>query len=119
YVSFNNKVTRADLLTKSSLSSLRGNWICLRLDGVVKLDIALAAIGGTNSMEAVNAIHDRYPNSLDSLLVRRIHKLLSRIGHWILRHIPREDNRKADGIAKFVQEMRERLLLFEASPLEN
>ncbi|KAH1091287.1 hypothetical protein J1N35_018544 [Gossypium stocksii] len=71
----------------------------------------------TNSIEAINAIQDQVPNGSDSALVRRIHQLLSKIEHWIIRHIPREDNKKADGITKLVQERRKGLQAFEVSLL--
>ncbi|MBA0863162.1 hypothetical protein Goshw_017492, partial [Gossypium schwendimanii] len=73
----------------------------------------------TDSIEAINAIQGQAPNSSDLILVRRIYQLLSRIEHWIIRHIPREDNKEADGIAKLVQEKREGLQVFESSPLGN
>ncbi|MBA0712745.1 hypothetical protein Golax_011823 [Gossypium laxum] len=70
-------------------------------------------------MEAINAIQDQVPNGSDSVLVKRIHQLLSKIEHWIIQHIPREDNKEADEITKLVQERREGLQVFKASPLGN
>ncbi|MBA0735180.1 hypothetical protein Gogos_019048 [Gossypium gossypioides] len=64
-------------------------------------------------METFLAIQYQACNDLDSTLVKRIHQLLSRIGHWVIRHISREDNGEADGISKLVQEKREGLQVSE------
>ncbi|MBA0764250.1 hypothetical protein Gotri_013614, partial [Gossypium trilobum] len=61
----------------------------------------------TNSMEAINAIQEQASSGSELALVRRIHQLLSIIEYWTTRHIPREYNKKANGIAKAVQERRE------------
>lgn len=39
------------------------------------------------------------------------------IQHWLIWHIPREDNKEANRIAKLEQERREGVQVFEASPL--
>ncbi|MBA0707309.1 hypothetical protein Golax_019360, partial [Gossypium laxum] len=64
-------------------------------------------------METFLAIQYQACNDLDSTLVKRIHQILSRIGHWIIRHIPREDNGEVDGISKLVQEKREGIQVSE------
>ncbi|MFQ6627531.1 hypothetical protein Gotur_005497 [Gossypium turneri] len=74
----------------------------------------------TNSMEVINAIQEQASSGSELALVRRMHQLLSRIEYWTTRHIPRKDNKEADGITKLLQEMREdykysRLPLWEVS----
>ncbi|MBA0647056.1 hypothetical protein Goklo_014967, partial [Gossypium klotzschianum] len=61
----------------------------------------------TNSMEAIKAIQEQASSGSELALVRRIHQLLSIIEYWTTRHIPREYNKEANGIAKLVQERRE------------
>ncbi|MBA0607562.1 hypothetical protein Godav_019841, partial [Gossypium davidsonii] len=51
----------------------------------------------TDSVEAVQAIQEHARKDLELTLIRRIHQLLSRIGHWVIWHIPREDNGEANG----------------------
>ncbi|MBA0795281.1 hypothetical protein Gohar_006157 [Gossypium harknessii] len=65
-----------------------------------------------DSMETVIAIQNEAHNELDSTLIRRIHQNLSRVRHWGIRHIPREDNRETDGIAKQFKERRKGLHVF-------
>ncbi|MBA0550213.1 hypothetical protein Golob_021178, partial [Gossypium lobatum] len=60
-------------------------------------------------MEAIQVIQGLALNDLDLTLVRRINQILSSIEHWIIRHIPKEDNGEADEITKLVQEKRESL----------
>ncbi|KAH1045874.1 hypothetical protein J1N35_036658 [Gossypium stocksii] len=58
----------------------------------------------TDSLEVVKAIQENLSNGSNSTLVRRIHSLLSWIGHWSVWHISREDNQDADSLVKLVYE---------------
>ncbi|MBA0794099.1 hypothetical protein Gohar_018457, partial [Gossypium harknessii] len=71
----------------------------------------------TDRMETFLAIQYQACNDLDSTLVKRIHQILSRIGHWVIQHILREDNGEGDGISQLVQEKREGFQVSEVSTL--
>ncbi|MFQ6638289.1 hypothetical protein Gotur_015678 [Gossypium turneri] len=69
----------------------------------------------TDSTEIVLAIQNQARNDLDKTLFRRIHQNLSRIKHWGIQHIRKEDNGETEEIAKLVQEMRKCFQVFEVS----
>ncbi|MBA0735792.1 hypothetical protein Gogos_019607, partial [Gossypium gossypioides] len=54
----------------------------------------------TDYLEVVKAVQDSQSVSLNSALVKRILQLLQSIGYWRFRHVPREENRVADSLAK-------------------
>ncbi|KAA3456797.1 hypothetical protein EPI10_003559 [Gossypium australe] len=51
-------------------------------------------------------------------LLKRIHQLLTRIGHWRIRHFSREDNQDADRLVKLAQHRTYDLCLYEVSSLK-
>ncbi|MBA0761776.1 hypothetical protein Gotri_024370 [Gossypium trilobum] len=57
----------------------------------------------TDNLEAVKAIQEMPSNGSNSVLIRRIHQLLTRIGHRHIRHFSREDNQDADRLVKLAQ----------------
>ncbi|MBA0851047.1 hypothetical protein Goshw_012027 [Gossypium schwendimanii] len=56
-------------------------------------------------------------NGSNSALIRRIHQLLTRIGHRHIRHFSREDNQDANRLVKLAQHRTYDLCLYEVSPL--
>ncbi|MBA0794645.1 hypothetical protein Gohar_018954 [Gossypium harknessii] len=71
----------------------------------------------TDNLEAVKAIKEMPSNGSNSALIRRIHQLLTRIGHRHIRHFSREDNQDADRLVKLAQHRTYDLCLYEVSPL--
>ncbi|MBA0873157.1 hypothetical protein Goshw_028117 [Gossypium schwendimanii] len=64
---------------------------------------------GTNSLEVLEAIHESNSKSSCSVLMRIIHQLLDIVRNWILEQILREDNKKADQMAKIIFDRGEEL----------
>ncbi|MBA0768975.1 hypothetical protein Gotri_017745 [Gossypium trilobum] len=54
----------------------------------------------TDRHEAVNAIQKAPTGGPKSTLIRRIHKLLSKVPHWSIQHISREENKITDSLMK-------------------
>ncbi|KAK5839190.1 hypothetical protein PVK06_007960 [Gossypium arboreum] len=54
----------------------------------------------SDSLEVVKAIHENDSKKPTSALLRRIHQILSQERQWIIRHIPREENKSVDYLAK-------------------
>lgn len=50
---------------------------------------------------------------MNSTLARRILELLKRVGYWRIRHVPREENRVVDSLAKMVSDKKEDVWTFE------
>ncbi|MBA0769987.1 hypothetical protein Gotri_018672 [Gossypium trilobum] len=63
----------------------------------------------TNSFEAINDIQEEALGGSKSTLITRIHQLLSKVHHWSIQHIPRDENKIADGLVKMVHDKRTRL----------
>ncbi|MBA0589230.1 hypothetical protein Gorai_017987, partial [Gossypium raimondii] len=61
--------------------------------------------------EAVDAIQKALTGGPKSTLIRRIHKLLSKVLHWSFQHISREENKITDSLMKTVSDKRIRLRL--------
>ncbi|XP_017632737.1 uncharacterized protein LOC108475276 [Gossypium arboreum] len=70
----------------------------------------------SDSLELVKVIHENVSKSSTSALIRRIHRILSQESQWILRYIPREDNKCADYLSKLAFEREKDLRLFESPP---
>ncbi|MBA0785920.1 hypothetical protein Gotri_025593 [Gossypium trilobum] len=118
------------------------NWVKLRMDGAVKIDSGYAparedlrdergewlfgfnklkqcerVLTQTDSLEVVEAIQDPDSKSSCSALVRHIHQLLDSIRNWRLDHIPREENKETDQMAKMTFDTEDGLQLFAENPL--
>ncbi|MBA0860593.1 hypothetical protein Goshw_019168 [Gossypium schwendimanii] len=63
----------------------------------------------TDRHEAVNAIQKAPTGGPKSTLIRRIHKFLSKVLHWSIQHISREENKITDSLMKTVGDKRIRL----------
>ncbi|MBA0560321.1 hypothetical protein Golob_017226 [Gossypium lobatum] len=88
-------------------ANLTGSWLKLRTDGFVKTDSGYAAEKQGNevliqidSLEAIEATQILESTSSKSKIIMRIHHLLKNIKKWELEYISREENAKADRIAK-------------------
>ncbi|MBA0758384.1 hypothetical protein Gotri_021389 [Gossypium trilobum] len=67
----------------------------------------------TDNLEVVKIIQERQLASANSVLVRRILQLLKLVGYWRIRHVPREENRVADSLAKTASGKKEDIRVFE------
>ncbi|MBA0755076.1 hypothetical protein Gogos_021105, partial [Gossypium gossypioides] len=77
-------------VTPCSCSNLSGNGVYLNTDGSVRPEDGFATIGGIES-----------PTGGSNLaLIKRILQLLSRIQHWSMCHILREENQETNRLAK-------------------
>ncbi|MBA0685026.1 hypothetical protein Goari_026570 [Gossypium aridum] len=96
------------------------NWVILNTDGTILMGSVFyvelwSILDGPNlierrghdnviiqsdSFEAVRAIQDSVSIILNYVLIRRIQRLLSHKGWWLLRHMYREHNDVADALAK-------------------
>ncbi|MBA0849291.1 hypothetical protein Goshw_014011 [Gossypium schwendimanii] len=108
------------------------NWVRLQMDGAVKIDSGYGILDGLSllqvkqcerlliqmdSLEVVEAIQDPDSKSSCSTLVRRIRQLLDSIRNWRLDHIPREENKETDQMAKMTFDTEDGLQLFAENPL--
>ncbi|MBA0770922.1 hypothetical protein Gotri_019470, partial [Gossypium trilobum] len=97
--------------------------ICFNTDGSIKIEDDFAAAGGIvrdsngkwifgfcrylGCCTALDAelwgILDEEPlGGPKSTLIRRIHQFLSKVHHWHIQHVPRDENKFVDGLAKMV-----------------
>ncbi|MFQ6634012.1 hypothetical protein Gotur_012433, partial [Gossypium turneri] len=65
---------------------------------IIKLNLTLnrgfeCILIQTNSFEAINDIQKEALKGSKSTLIRRIHQLLSKVHHWSIQHIPRDENK--------------------------
>ncbi|MBA0676468.1 hypothetical protein Goari_017944, partial [Gossypium aridum] len=70
-----------------------------------------------DSLEVVEAIQNPDSKSSCSTLVRRIRQLLDSIRNWRLDHIPREENKETNQMAKMTFDTEDGLQLFTENPL--
>ncbi|MBA0858005.1 hypothetical protein Goshw_020152, partial [Gossypium schwendimanii] len=99
-----------------------GSGIYLNTDGSVRLDDSFATVARvvrnqngewitsligldnvliqTDNLEVVTAIQESLTEGSNLGLIRRILQLLFQSCHWNICHIPREENQKADRLAK-------------------
>ncbi|MBA0799734.1 hypothetical protein Gohar_010230, partial [Gossypium harknessii] len=69
----------------------------------------------TDNLEVVTAIQESLTEGSNLGLIRRILQLLFQICHWNIYHIPREENQKADRLAKLAHLDSQGLCIFEIS----
>ncbi|MFQ6649958.1 hypothetical protein Gotur_022468 [Gossypium turneri] len=70
----------------------------------------------SNNLDVVKNIQEGLVEGSNSALVRIIHQILLRLGHWSICHIHREDNQDADRLIKMIHERSYELRMFETSP---
>ncbi|MBA0574202.1 hypothetical protein Golob_001431, partial [Gossypium lobatum] len=73
----------------------------------------------SDSLEVVKAIQRSFFNSSNSTLIRRIQRILSQEGQWLLVYIPREQNQVAGCLAKLTLVNKEELQVFDSPPMES
>ncbi|MBA0829460.1 hypothetical protein Goarm_014065, partial [Gossypium armourianum] len=113
-------------------SSSFGSGIYLNTDGSVRLEDSFAAVARvvrnqngewitsligswTDNLEVVTAIQESLTEGSNLGLIKRILQLLFQICHWNICHIPREENQKADRLAKLAHLDSQGLCIFEIS----
>ncbi|MBA0765640.1 hypothetical protein Gotri_014800, partial [Gossypium trilobum] len=70
-------------------------------------------------LEVIKAIHRSVSKTSKSIMIRRIHQILSQEGQWILHHILKEHNQSADHLAKLAfAKKKEDLQLIDIPPKE-
>ncbi|MBA0873333.1 hypothetical protein Goshw_000925, partial [Gossypium schwendimanii] len=73
----------------------------------------------SDSLEVVKAIQRSFFNSSNSALIRRIQRILSQEGQWLLLYIPIEQNQVAGCLAKLTLVNKEELQVFDSPPMES
>ncbi|MBA0753550.1 hypothetical protein Gogos_020436 [Gossypium gossypioides] len=70
----------------------------------------------TDSMEVIEEIKESISKTSNSALIRRIYQSVKTVDLWLIQHIPREENREGDQMAKLAFDRKEELKLFTSCP---
>ncbi|MBA0877744.1 hypothetical protein Goshw_010024, partial [Gossypium schwendimanii] len=115
------------------------NWICFNTDGSIKIEDDFAAARGivrdsngkwifgfcrylgcctTLDAELWGILDEEPLGGPKSTLIRRIHQFLSKVHHWHIQHVPRDENKFADGLAKMVRDKSPGVRILQNPPFE-
>ncbi|MBA0821883.1 hypothetical protein Goarm_018716, partial [Gossypium armourianum] len=69
-----------------------------------------------DSLEVLKTIQDFSLTASTLSLIRRIHQLLTKFGHWAIQHIPRDLNKLKNCMANLAFDTSQNLTVFEEIP---
>ncbi|MFQ6647731.1 hypothetical protein Gotur_021565 [Gossypium turneri] len=72
----------------------------------------------SDNLEVVQALQDNLLKDSGITILKRVQRIMSTEGRWLIRHFPREENRVAVCLAKLSVEGRTSLQVYDECPLQ-